>query len=27
MLGGVQGLVQLVLILDMVYLRYGGLPV
>ncbi len=23
-LGGVQGLVQLLLILDMVYLRYGG---
>lgn len=26
MLGGVQGLFQLVLILDMVYLRYGGFP-
>jgi len=26
MLGGVQGLFQLLLILDMVYLRYGGLP-
>ena len=26
MLGGVQGLFQLLLILDMVYLRYGGFP-
>nr|WP_229504712.1 hypothetical protein [Natrinema versiforme] len=26
MLGGVQGFFQLVLILDMVYLRYGGFP-
>ena len=26
MLGGVQGFFQLILILDMVYLRYGGLP-
>ncbi|SEK63203.1 hypothetical protein SAMN04488691_101938 [Haloferax larsenii] len=26
MLGGVQGLFQLILIVDMVYLRYGGLP-
>jgi hypothetical protein len=26
MLGGVQGVVQLLLILDMVYLRYGGFP-
>jgi len=26
MLGGVQGLFQLLLVLDMVYLRYGGLP-
>nr|WP_246279822.1 hypothetical protein [Natronomonas salina] len=26
-LGGVQGLVQLLLILDMVYLRWGGFPV
>ena len=26
MLGGVQGLFQLVLILDLVYLRYGGFP-
>jgi hypothetical protein len=26
MLGGVQGIFQLLLILDMVYLRYGGLP-
>ncbi|WP_368409300.1 hypothetical protein [Halomarina litorea] len=26
MLGGVQGVFQLVLILDMVYLRYGGFP-
>ena len=26
MLGGVQGVLQLVLILDMVYLRYGGFP-
>jgi hypothetical protein len=26
MLGGVQGLFQLLLILDMVYLRWGGLP-
>ncbi|MFB6173211.1 MAG: hypothetical protein ABEI39_01065 [Halobacteriales archaeon] len=26
MLGGVQGLFQLLLILDMVYLRYGGIP-
>jgi hypothetical protein len=25
-LGGVQGLMQLLLIADMVYLRYGGLP-
>ena len=27
MLGGVQGLFQLLLILDMVYIRYGGFPV
>ncbi|WP_415383297.1 hypothetical protein [Halosimplex sp. TS25] len=26
MLGGVQGVFQLLLILDMVYLRYGGIP-
>ncbi|WP_089826545.1 hypothetical protein [Halogranum amylolyticum] len=26
MLGGVQGLFQLLLVLDMVYLRYGGFP-
>jgi hypothetical protein len=26
MLGGVQGVLQLLLILDMVYLRYGGFP-
>jgi hypothetical protein len=25
-LGGVQGIFQLLLILDMVYLRYGALP-